>query len=699
MTHDQSSVPEAPREFSKRPSTSDADARAHALAIGASSSDRSHLPQETQLTDLPEPDQLAIAIISTLRTGDNTDKGMTVSELNGIVADEKDIATEWRERPSPNSETLYHLRMRYARIMLRDQAGAIDKIYEETPRRDHDEDRYSILELGYTITDEEIRRYWNSFRDKHPSGRAYRDGSTISMRPREEIPWQYNIIDWCKVTLQAIADASEGNGDGIALNNDINRRVAELYRLTPQQRDRIFSLQNPIELEYKARTATARSQLRYAGLAILADRGKWRVGKEAMIEEHGALWNKLKDIIEMNDQERQAANYFGPTDTYRGNPKLIVRSVNAKPLDVTIATKTSSGSGDSATSNQEYSETNYPHIVLPSDLLLCNATLRILAAHGADASGATQKKILTGVAEKLEINEQYLNEESPPWCTTPNAPKSLYKYRMMHVLRALSTPMCSAIRAQGMPGEPLKWKLTERGSAMTLANTDRLWETVTRYFTRHSYQNWKTEKWMHNYIQRLKAPVDEGDEGDAFEGLCADLLRRRVDVLDAKVVQKNSQLDTEGIDIVAWLDSTPPSVDQIGDFLIYDRQPEIVLFVQCKRLFYKPTDEQPIGKMDMAIARYDARARQRNYIVAGGLVITCGDLSQEATNLFWRYEQIIHANESIAMDDGLRWDVWDGGKLLQELKDYQIGLLNDEDGGLQVDHDYLSGLGFGVING
>ncbi len=522
-------------------------------------------------------------------------------------------------------------------------------------------------------------------------------------------PFEYDYKSWCFETLSSVQDVcSDNEAVGIegADNIQISERLAVRLRLSDAQKN-VRNIRNPVENEYKARSASMRSLLERLGMIermpsqFDPSRRLWRVTSAG---EAGLASGSIDDSIDglMGSYGSQlTASYLG-VDTYRGNVEL----ERLEPGPVSEVEDSSSNSAYQNDGPEERSLGDTPQVDslgssrVPTDIELCVATFRVLAE---EPNGLGQAEVVERVAKSLGV-EEYRRELPPPWCRKRRNLDSLYEYRMEHALRALSVFPSNLIRVRG--GEEVDeeldgtWCLTEDGRNLALESLGgsgdtslegKMVEMVSDYFEIHSYQDWKTQEWMSEYVEYVRRTW--GSDGTPFEFLCAALLHEAENFAVVRVQDKNSEMDQKGVDIVAktQLVDTNEVVARFGSVEV-NRTYEAIWFVQCKW----GMRGEPTGDVASKVGMYwiTRKWQAEEYHVGGARLICGGDLSRQATQMYWNIRAIAQRDDPDDEDRANTWDLWDGGRVLRLMEEYRVGVEMSSAGAVVgVDKKFLAGLG------
>ena len=364
-----------------------------------------------------------------------------------------------------------------------------------------------------------------------------------------------------------------------------------------------------------------------------------------------------------------------------------------------------------------------------SDTELCVEVVRELIE--TDESEVLESKLWERIGQKIGLpmplarsKDQTKKGDLPPWCASEARVRTLFAYRMRHVMQALSLDPAPTIkgRSEGQgKGREFFWRLAEEVDRQTLISKLHMSETngdgedidfgkdVADYFARHDYSAWRTEPWMEDFCEKLADLARKSDgklDGTLFELLITRLLTKELgsagEVVEAHHVGKNDRLDDDAIDIVVKIRRTR-QVGEIGTIPIYDH-PEDVVLVQCKH--QRVLQTAPAERIFTVARRRRAGAGEK-YRVTQALLVYLGDLDADASGkiaLTLQGEGSRDASSEEAFmapsgnDDGMRFDAWDGGKVLQLIKEHGIGVrgVGDGDAGesdeLEVDVEWLDQL-------
>ena len=324
----------------------------------------------------------------------------------------------------------------------------------------------------------------------------------------------------------------------------------------------------------------------------------------------------------------------------------------------------------------------------------------------------------------------------PPWYKSDPRARTLFAYRMRHVMQALSLRPSPTIRMTRKEGHDRFWELAERVDRQTLLSEITSAEDngepidfgkdVAAYFKRHQYSTWRTEPWMKSFCRKFaelsrKTKDDGSFDGDKLDGTLFELLIARLlpkelgegEAVEVHRIPKNDPLDHSAVDIVVKVRRTR-QVGTIGNIPVYDHGgPEEVWLVQCKYRRQLPASD---AKRIFDEARRLRHAASVDYPVRTALLVYLGDLEPdnagEAISLTLQSEgsRDVSGEELLSStapvnddDDELNFAVWDGGKVLELIKKHKVGVRGVNDGDtetpgelasdeLEVDVQYLEQL-------
>ena len=401
----------------------------------------------------------------------------------------------------------------------------------------------------------------------------------------------------------------------------------------------------------------------------------------------------------------------------------------------------------------EASVSSSPHgEVIVSNIDLCKAVLASFIEHQGET--LSEREIADEVADRLNVSEDYRKRPVPPWVhpdagwlkhyslkwlhrdddesaenhegesegddregndSDPHDGREdrrpgLYEYRLEHVFRALSIAQTSLIRDAGVDGDAKEsyWSISGAlaGFAELVSDANAALTTITdmlapsndrgaalrAYFEMHNYEGWSPEDWMEEIFNRMS-----GDIGPfMFELLIKDVLEQE-DGVDAEAQAPNSYLDEAGVDVVVSKRIESQSA-------VSSLDPErINLLVQCKRHYRNEISPDAAAKLFATTMwlRGDPKFK-----VAGARLAFFGDLSREATWTFWALKSAWDVMEKAVRDTGnggsgeqtrpdLTWEIWDGQRVFQLMKERQVGVTVDNGGGKEtvtVDEVYFKKL-------
>ena len=360
-----------------------------------------------------------------------------------------------------------------------------------------------------------------------------------------------------------------------------------------------------------------------------------------------------------------------------------------------------------------------------SNTELCVEVVRGLIE--ADGSEVLESELWERIGQEIGLpmplarsKDQTKKGDLPPWCESEDRVSTLFAYRMRHVMRALSLEPAPTIQVRSeKQGKRTKyfWQLAERVDRQALMSeisggTIDFGMDVADYFGRHDYSAWRTEPWMEEFCRKFKELSKKSDgkqlDGTLFELLIARLLPKAlssVGAVEVHHIEKNDSLDDDAVDIVVKVRRTR-RVGDIGDIPVYDHGgPEEVWLVQCK--YQRVLRAAPAERIFGAARRLRAAAGE-DYPVTTALLVYLGDLDDAGSakvSLSLRSEGSRDASSEELLssatpvnDDGLHFAVWDGGKVLQLIKEHGIGVrgVGDGDAGesdeLEVDVEWLEQL-------
>ena len=494
---------------------------------------------------------------------------------------------------------------------------------------------------------------------------------------RELIDWKYDYRAWTwEVLLMFRACAiDESSQRQVATLADLTRALSEALPAiaeSVEDEEIVMSALDRRRPEYVVRTHAAVRYLEYLGLCTEMPRRGSHVA--------WALTEKGDEIKrdEFDDQLGVLA------DVTRDD--LVALGFGGGVLQAQYPGTSDLGNVDSLRKSKRW-----------SDLELCAQVVRELKEAGR--GGVEQGALWNAVGQEVGVERPLAKRpDLVPWRSNTgkgNKPvQNLLAYRLMHVMRALSIGPSPTIEKADVGGK-LGWRLAEGTGTPDVEDQDDAADFgpfAAMYFQRHDYSTWRTKPWMTEFCNTLN-DIADGD-GSLFEELTARLLEAAGGgAVEAHLSQKNTALDHMGIDIVAKSRSRQ-KVGQMGDVSIYAYDGvEEVMVLQCKHLRGEVSRDQARKVYDAA-GEWDRRATG-NFRVTTAILVTLGDLNEEANESLWWTPAAEAGSDEKDQDDGPRVEVWDGGRVLRLVEQYKVGVKEmDADGTneLEVDVEYLEQL-------
>ena len=321
------------------------------------------------------------------------------------------------------------------------------------------------------------------------------------------------------------------------------------------------------------------------------------------------------------------------------------------------------------------------------DVDLCIAILRTLEK-AFDGPAPSFEDIKKELLNEATIPVEYNETPPPPWVQrikrsgdrSARRFDSLLEFRLDHALRAMSLHRTGLIRSAEIASEGHHWNLTRAGYEI-LRKTDndgkrQLAKQTEDYFDIHSYGSWRTAEWIVEFMDHLTAL---GKDGMVFEQLCLELLSKVHP--DSKVEQSapNGWLDSNAVD---HLVTTIQDLDDEQQAM--NRPDSKLLLVQCKRWEANEVDAGQIAKLFASAARFRAQAYNNRELsdIEGARFIYLGSLSHDATWIYWALRDAWEKLDEPASTSGqvensqpsLLWELWDGAKLFDLIKEHQLGV-------------------------
>lgn len=486
-------------------------------------------------------------------------------------------------------------------------------------------------------------------------------------------------------------------------NTSIWRRVlGRGWALTDRAWGGVYSLRDSLLSDFAHDLLFEESISTIRGLSFAADASE---SDETEAQETDADGNDSEDV-HPSDQNAQSPEENRPDSI------ALASDGDAQPND---SEKIRGGPQPLETASS-VSQTPHGDVVV-SNLDLCVATLKALTAAVEEGNSLTEEEIEARVLERLGVPLSYRQRPMPPWALEAHWAKDLRKkhraptlfgYRMEHVFRALSIEQTGLIRDSGLDqSEQDRWALTNYGRAVVASEEfhggdfSRIDSSTGDYFRMHNYLGWQTEDWMEDVVD-LFGEMGSTLGGAAFE-LLTDALVRTQDDIDSTTVQpSNSYLDKAGVDIVAVMHV----VSEGGRLMGGVGGHPTTLLVQCKRHFRNEIPPDAPSKLFATTTWLRGQAARDDFVydVAGARLAFLGDLSREATWTFWALKSAWDAMEEAARasespgrkQPDLTWEIWDGQKIFQLMKEHQIGVVINDNDVVTVDEQYLRGLAAGI---
>ena len=506
--------------------------------------------------------------------------------------------------------------------------------------------------------------------------------------------YNYDPIRWCWETLGAVRrTTSESGGETGARNAPINEEMATGMNLSPRQRQ-VFGTRNPMVQDYKLRSAAMRVLLRELDF-IIEGKGGWVLTGAGSVASEEDLAERITAMSEMPERTPGlVASAFDP-----GNPAL---EVEGGPSDTdAVGNAVGTGVNQLADALGSDGRVGMDRIAVhgveglgrerelnPSDREMCVALLKSLSGKESAKAGLTEDELFDALVEVLNVPDAYMALRGPPWGKKRSRLGPLLRYRFEHVLRALSIGQCGAIRQGDLQIADGRWFLTVDGVGLVETNPQDVWPQVAEYFSLHFYEDWRTDQWM---VELIDVLAESGTDGTPFEYLCADLLAE-MGHLDQVDVQGPGRLDSEGVDIVAKFRKEP--IARVGTVDIFAPSRDSVLLVQCKRWLTEEVRTDAVSKLWAHWTQLKGSWTD-DYESNGALLIVAGDLERQAELTFWTLDGLNAAGEESAATGGgadRAWSVWDGGRVLRLMRQYQVGVSESRDGSVSVDKEYIRAL-------
>ena len=638
----------------------------------------------------------------TLEVVRDASQPVRVTELNSSVGKRLKLNDEvligWDSR-----ETDFQYNMRYARMVLVYRARAIERI-PNVQGWEQEWHAYQPTALAGQLTENEMPQMVTEFMASHPQGKTYRNrGYGVAHAPvakapseKQSPPWAYDYVEWAHCTLSTIRRicSTAPSGLEVAANTQINEAVADEMALTSEQR-KIANLRNPIEVEYKARGGTMRRLLELLALIQRSPHDK----KYWMPTERGE--NITKE--ELSEETRvffanatlSLSSAGGPNWSYRGNTALEDQAPTGGESDLGVSLTTN---GEPQTKPLGRTPDGSPEGIGAgfrlADIDLCVATLEVFQANSMNDRGIEQRDLVRTVGEQINMPQDYMDLPGPPWGRKRRNLDNLFSYRMEHVLRSLSVEPANLIQVQnGEESDEIggDWSLTRKGERFSAQYrnqsefTAEVQKLVSEYFEVHTYEDWMLEEWMQEYYDYLDG-VSKSD-GTPFEHLCAEIMRKAGGFAVVQVQEKSSTLDHEGVDIVAkaQISDTSLELTSFGNVPVYEVK-EMVWFVQCKMWLRDDARGDAVSKIHGFWIDQESRSDANGgYGVGGAMLIVAGDLSRAATRQYWLHRKNVRVGDNgDEQESGSNpWDLWDGWRVLQLMKEHGVGVLGGAGGRIQ----------------
>ena len=506
--------------------------------------------------------------------------------------------------------------------------------------------------------------------------------------------------EWAWATLEEIRDLAHQSTAVEVSGARVSTRVAERLGISLRGRTVRSKVQESIR-EYVIRCIVMCETLASMNLVRPnAERQSWYLTAYGQHITRSEFDHEYNEVLHLD-------NIAGEYGWYRGDTSL----------EVTMQSEDDEESISNDTEVLSYAV---------DDIDLCLQVLRVLAGAPAEHQGyLPEADLFADVSATLvHVPQSYLNIPAPPWITKTRGrsrPATFFEYRMEHVLRALSTHQVALIHTDDpyTVDDDEGWAISQKGREVLAADDDiaksALTALVDDYFGVHAYEDWHTEAWMTGFIAHVQSvrARDGINVGYWFELLCCDILKTEIGAVSNEEIKPepgNAELDRQGIDILVPFrpaGSAKAIESQLGRQMAARGDNRHLLLVQCKCELTKETDEQPAGKLFGIGARLRSHAWRGEvaYGVLGGLLITLGDLSCEAEWSFWAThaawqswdDELAMSYESMSAEhdtrqQNLRFELWDGGKILRLMKERQIGVTTDHLGESRLNRSYLEGL-------
>lgn len=519
---------------------------------------------------------------------------------------------------------------------------------------------------------------------------------------REPLEWQYDYRAWMWEVLLVLRahPIDEVTQRQTGTSADITRALVEaLPALAESEEDgkpvMAERLRRP---EHDARNRTALLYLEYLGVCERGLAGRhvtWSVTEEGDEIGRDELYSQLEMFADVTREDLETLEF----DKVRS--EMALTYVGNKTLGDVEALRTSK-----RRSNAE----------------LCEAVVhQLVLATEAGEPEVAQELLWERVGAELELDSPLRNPKGqrgrtasapdlPPWRPVDKNVRTLFAYRMQHVMRALSIEPSNLVKKK-KDDEGAFWSLAVDQKGLTSESdegTIDFGKDVAAYFDRHDYSAWRTAPWMREFCKQLQTLA--GRDGTLFEVLVARLLEELGDnqEIEAYVAPKNSVLDEHAVDIVVKRRQPRTEIGALGEVPIYDYGgAEEIWLVQCKHQQGELRTDQAM-KIRRTAEEYK-RAAGENYRVTTAILAVLGDLDEGASrSVSLALGPQSHGDEADAdllrgeggsgEDDELRFVVWDGGQILRLVERLKVGVreVGDEggesSGDLEVDVEYLEQL-------
>ena len=615
---------------------------------------------------------LACATMHVLQGADQHGYNPTVQMINDRVGTLLNLEEHAANSESPNRSwsqgSSLWLRLHLARMALEQGAGVLETVAGSGVDAVDPNTTFAVVSGALDRTEDDVIAQVEKFWDR-----------------REVLEWQYDYQAWAWEVLLAFracpippaADYPTGTLP------DITRALVARLPGVRELDERIVSELDKQRDEHVVRSHTALLYLEHLELCERRSERQsghlvWTLTDEGDDIQREDLYDRLAIFTEatLDDLAMVGLDRQTRTIVYRGNPAL---------ADI-----------------EQLKESSRR-----SDLQLCQEIIKELV----DAEELEVEELWRRVGDGIGLSDPLSSKNDlPPWRSGgPKAKvRNLFAYRMMHATRALTTGPSPLLElSPRFEGKARICRLTESGQAIgkreDAEGAPDFGQHVAAYFERHDYEAWRTENWMREFCNQLNVLAD-GD-GTLFEVLMCRLLERMGgETFSVHHVNKNDVLDQRGFDIVVRKRESQ-LVGRLGQVPIYSHTGvEDVWVVQCKHTKNLLPLDQAVKVYNTAV-EFDNRASGA-YRVTTATLATLGDLEDDANDSAWwmgRSQNDVNQEEAsgmgVADGDGPEFEVWDGGRVLRLIAEYQVGVKNvrhdeiqddgDGDGELEVDVEYL----------